>query len=94
MQERPGGGLACTTVITILTGLPAKGAVTRGRAGRSFVWTPTSAQAGLAAHRMRRVFDGESVREAVPAGFVTLLESDDERLLRELLGGTSGEGDA
>ncbi|WUO59498.1 BlaI/MecI/CopY family transcriptional regulator [Streptomyces sp. NBC_00280] len=39
MQERLGGDLAHTTVITILTRLLAKGAVTRERAGRSFAWT-------------------------------------------------------
>ena len=71
VQERLGGDLAYTTVITILTRLLAKGAVTRERAGRSFVWTPASDQAGLAAQRMRRVLDGESDREAVLASFVT-----------------------
>ena len=85
VQERLGGDLAYTTVITILTRLLAKGAVTRERAGRSFVWTPASDEAGLAARRMRRVLDGERDREAVLASFVTSLEPGDERLLRELL---------
>ncbi|WP_328493314.1 BlaI/MecI/CopY family transcriptional regulator [Streptomyces sp. NBC_00414] len=85
VQERLGGDLAYTTVITILTRLLAKGAVTRERIGRSFVWTPASDEAGLAARRMRRVLDGERDREAVLASFVTSLEPDDERLLRELL---------
>ncbi|WP_327347592.1 BlaI/MecI/CopY family transcriptional regulator [Streptomyces europaeiscabiei] len=93
VQERLGGDLAYTTVITILTRLLAKGAVTRERSGRSFAWTPASDQAGLAAHRMRRVLDGESDREAVLASFVTSLEPDDERLLRELLGRARVEGD-
>ncbi|MDX3692461.1 BlaI/MecI/CopY family transcriptional regulator [Streptomyces europaeiscabiei] len=93
VQERLGGDLAYTTVITILTRLLAKGAVTRERSGRSFAWTPASDQAGLAAHRMRRVLDGESDREAVLASFVTSLEPDDERLLRELLGRARAEGD-
>ncbi|MFG3093358.1 BlaI/MecI/CopY family transcriptional regulator [Streptomyces sp. NPDC048202] len=94
VQEHLGGDLAYTTVITILTRLLAKGAVTRERAGRSFVWTPVSDQAGLAAHRMRKVLDGESDREAVLSRFVTSLEPDDERLLRHLLGesGPDGEG--
>ncbi|MEV8046988.1 BlaI/MecI/CopY family transcriptional regulator [Streptomyces griseoluteus] len=94
VQEHLGVGLAYTTVITILTRLLAKGAVTRERAGRSFVWTPVSDQAGLAAHRMRKVLDGESDREAVLSRFVTSLEPDDERLLRHLLGesGPDGEG--
>ncbi|MFD4725082.1 BlaI/MecI/CopY family transcriptional regulator [Streptomyces seoulensis] len=94
VQDHLGGDLAYTTVITILTRLLAKGAVTRERTGRSFVWTPVSDQAGLAAHRMRKVLDGESDREAVLSRFVTSLEPDDERLLRHLLGewGPDGEG--
>jgi predicted transcriptional regulator len=93
VQERLGGGLAYTTVITILTRLLAKRAVTRERAGRSFVWTPASDQAGLAAHRMRKVLDSEGDREAVLASFVTGLGPDDERLLRELLGQSRHEGE-
>ncbi|MET7938138.1 BlaI/MecI/CopY family transcriptional regulator [Streptomyces sp. NPDC005322] len=91
VQERLGGDLAYTTVITILTRLLAKGAVTRERVGRSFAWTPASDQAGLAAHKMRKVLDGQSDREAVLASFVTSLEPGDERLLRELLDQAKGE---
>ncbi|MFC8675922.1 BlaI/MecI/CopY family transcriptional regulator [Streptomyces griseorubiginosus] len=91
VQERLGAGLAYTTVITILTRLLAKGVVTRERSGRSFVWTPVADEAGLAAHRMRRLLDGESDREAVLASFVTSLNADDEKLLRELLGRTGDE---
>ncbi|PWI12802.1 CopY family transcriptional regulator [Streptomyces sp. Act143] len=85
VQQRLGGDLASTTVITILTRLLAKGVVTRERAGRSVAWTPASDEAGLAAHRMRRVLDAERDRGAVPAGSVTGLGPDGERLLRELL---------
>ena len=93
VQERLGGGLAYTTVITILTRLLAKGVVTRERTGRSFAWTPASDQAGLAAHRMRRVLDAECAGEAVLASFGTGLGPDDERLLRELLGRSGDEGE-
>ncbi|MGV9995068.1 BlaI/MecI/CopY family transcriptional regulator [Streptomyces sp. NPDC003374] len=93
VQLRLGGDLAYTTVITILTRLLAKGAVTRERAGRSFAWTSTSGQAGLAARKMRRVLDAESDREAVLASFVTGLGPDDERLLRDLLGQPGIEGE-
>ncbi|MDO0937753.1 BlaI/MecI/CopY family transcriptional regulator [Streptomyces sp. DG2A-72] len=93
VQERLGGDLAYTTVITILTRLLAKGAVTRERAGRSFAWTPASDEAGLAARKMRKVLDGEQDREAVLASFVTALDPDDERLLRELLGQPKAEGE-
>ncbi|MER5766308.1 BlaI/MecI/CopY family transcriptional regulator [Streptomyces sp. NPDC001985] len=85
VRERIGGGLAYTTVITILTRLHAKGAVARERTGRSFVWTPVADEAGLAALRMRKVLDGEPDRQAVLASFVTALSPGDERLLRELL---------
>lgn len=93
VQERLGGGLAYTTVITILTRLLAKGAVTRERGGRSFAWLPASDEAGLAAQRMRRVLDAERDREAVLASFVDGLGPDDERLLRALLGRPRDEGE-
>ena len=85
VQERLGGDLAYTTVMTILSRLLAKQAVTRERAGRSFVWSAAADEAALAALRMRRVLDRESDREAVLASFVTGLSPDDERLLRLLL---------
>ncbi|MEV8554400.1 BlaI/MecI/CopY family transcriptional regulator [Streptomyces glaucescens] len=94
VQERLGGGLAYTTVVTILTRLMAKGAVTRERAGRSFAWTPAADEAGLAARRMRKVLDAESDREAVLASFVTGLDADDERLLRGLLDRAKGDASA
>ncbi|MFD9909124.1 BlaI/MecI/CopY family transcriptional regulator [Streptomyces sp. NPDC059063] len=95
VQERIGGDLAYTTVMTILTRLLAKNVVTRERAGRSFLWRSAADEAGLAALRMRKVLDGERDREAVLASFVTTLSADDERLLRDLLGeagGTAAEG--
>lgn len=85
VRERLGGTLAYTTVMTILTRLQAKNAVTRERSGRSFEWRAASDGAGLAALRMRRVLDAEADREAVLARFVTALSHDDERLLRDLL---------
>ncbi|MET8509880.1 BlaI/MecI/CopY family transcriptional regulator [Streptomyces sp. NPDC004787] len=85
VQERLGGDLAYTTVITILTRLHGKGAVSRERVGRSFEWTATADEAGLAALRMRKVLDAEADREAVLASFVTGLSPHDERLLRDLL---------
>ncbi|WP_314613053.1 BlaI/MecI/CopY family transcriptional regulator [Streptomyces stackebrandtii] len=93
VQERLGGDLAYTTVITILTRLHVKGAVGRERVGRSFEWTAVSDEAGLAALRMRKVLDGEADREAVLARFVTALSPHDERLLRDLLAQEPAEGE-
>ncbi|WP_406432575.1 BlaI/MecI/CopY family transcriptional regulator [Streptomyces sp. NBC_00631] len=85
VQERLGGDLAYTTVVTILTRLLAKDVVARERQGRSFLWTPTADVARLAALRMRRLLDGERDREAVLASFVTALPPADEQVLRVLL---------
>ena len=93
VQERLGGDLAYTTVITILTRLLGKGVVTRERVGRSFAWTPDSDQAGLAARKMRKVLDAESDRGAVLASFVTGLGPDEERLLRDLLDQAQSDGE-
>ncbi|MGW7084232.1 BlaI/MecI/CopY family transcriptional regulator [Streptomyces sp. NPDC054871] len=93
VQERLGADLAYTTVVTILSRLLDKGAVTRERAGRSFAWTPSADEAGLAARKMRKVLDGERDREAVLASFLTALPPGDERLLRELLGQDEAERD-
>lgn len=93
VQEHLGGGLAYTTVMTILTRLHAKGAVARRRTGRSFEWTPVADESGLAALRMRKVLDAEADREAVLASFITALPPGDERVLRDLLARTPGEGE-
>ncbi|WP_327120688.1 BlaI/MecI/CopY family transcriptional regulator [Streptomyces sp. NBC_01341] len=93
VQERLGGGLAYTTVITILTRLHVKGVVERERSGRSFAWTATADESGLAALRMRKVLDAEADREAVLASFVTALPPGDERLLRDLLAAAADEGE-
>ncbi|MFD6533920.1 BlaI/MecI/CopY family transcriptional regulator [Streptomyces sp. NPDC060184] len=92
VRERLDGGLALTTVITVLSRLHAKNAVTRTRAGRSYTWTNASDEAGLAALRMRRVLDGERDREAVLARFVSALSPGDEERLRALLSRTGPVG--
>jgi predicted transcriptional regulator len=93
VQERIGGPIAYTTVMTILTRLHAKGAVARERVGRSFEWTAVADEAGLAALRMRKVLDSEVDRQAVLTSFVTALSPGDEQLLRELLAQASEKGE-
>ncbi|MFI6698573.1 BlaI/MecI/CopY family transcriptional regulator [Streptomyces sp. NPDC050509] len=85
VQERLDGKLAYTTVITILTRLLGKQAVTRTRSGRSFLWTPVADEAGLTALRMRRLLDERDDRDAVLSSFVSALSPHDERVLRSLL---------
>lgn len=85
VQERLGGDLAYTTVITILTRLLTKQAVSRVRVGRSYEWSATADEAGLAARRMRKVLDSEQDRNAVLASFVSSLSEADEQLMRGLL---------
>lgn len=89
IQQALGGGLARTTVNTILTRLFDKGVLVRTRVGRAFAYTPArEAQdaPGLAARRMRSELEKEADRQTVLARFVSGLSEDDERLLRDLLG--------
>ncbi|WBO68358.1 BlaI/MecI/CopY family transcriptional regulator [Streptomyces camelliae] len=85
VQDHLAADLAYTTVMTVLARLLAKGAVTRRREGRSFLWLPAADEAGLAALKMRKVLDGEQDRRAVLASFITALPEGDEQVLRELL---------
>lgn len=85
VHEQLDAALAYTTVVTILTRLQAKHAVARSRCGRSFRWTATADEAGLAARRMHRMLDGESDRRAVLTRFVAELSPDDEQALRRRL---------
>lgn len=91
--QRLGGDLSYSTVITILTRLHAKQAVTRTGPKRPVLWQPVANQAGLTALRMRRLLDKQSDRDAVLSSFVSVLSSHDEDLLRSLLA-ESGPDDA
>jgi predicted transcriptional regulator len=83
--DRLGGGLAYSTVVTILSRLHSKGVLTRLRSGRAYSYAPVADEPGLAARRMRGVLDAESDREAVLARFVSGLSPEDEDLLRRAL---------
>jgi predicted transcriptional regulator len=83
--DRLGGGLAYSTIVTILSRLHAKGVLTRLRSGRAYSYKPVADEPGLAARRMRGVLDAEADRAAVLARFVSELSAADERLLRQML---------
>jgi predicted transcriptional regulator len=85
VAEAIGGGLAYTTVQTILSRLYAKGAVQRSAAGRAHAYSPVLDDAGLVASRMRAVLDRGPDHEAVLSRFVGILTPEDERTLAELL---------
>ncbi|ALC32257.1 hypothetical protein ABE83_32270 [Streptomyces sp. CFMR 7] len=92
--QRLGGGLSYSTVITILTRLHAKQAVSRTGPKRPVLWQPVANEAGLAALRMRRLLDKQSDRDAVLSSFVSVLSADDEELLRSLLAESGAGGTA
>lgn len=84
-----GGQLAYTTVMTTLSRLHAKGAVTREPAGRGYVYAlrgdTGDAQASMTAHRMLRLLEGGSDRAGVLSRFIADLSPADEQLLTGLL---------
>ena len=82
---------AYSTVVTILTRLYEKKALTRSRAGRAFRYAPVTDEAGLAARRLAAMLDRTQDREAVLSRFVADLADGDEQFLRALLGGCNGE---
>lgn len=90
VQSELGDALAYTTVVTILSRLHDKGVLTRERQGRAYAYLPVQDEAGLVARRMRKLLDAEPDRRTVLARFVTDLSTEDERLLRTLLGDDHG----
>ncbi|MEP6851983.1 MAG: BlaI/MecI/CopY family transcriptional regulator [bacterium] len=88
--DQLGGGLAYTTVMTTLSRLHAKHAITRIRAGRAFAYALAGgtggAQASVTAFKMHRLLDGGHDRVGVLSRFVADLSPQDERLLADILG--------
>jgi predicted transcriptional regulator len=84
--DRP---LAYTTVMTTLSRLHEKRALTRTPRGRAFAYALAGAidgvQSNITAHQMHRLLDEGSDRASVLARFVADLSPADEQLLAELL---------
>lgn len=93
IRRRVDTRLAYTTVMTILSRLYDKGAVTRSRRGRRFTYAPVDDAAGLAARRMRKLLDAGPDRNSVLARFVSDLSEDDERVLRAVLRDAGAHGE-
>jgi predicted transcriptional regulator len=89
-----GDQLAYTTVMTTLSRLHAKGAITRQTVGRGYQYElpggPDAAQASMTAHRMLRLLDAGTDRAGVLSRFVADLRPEDEELLTSLLAETGG----
>lgn len=89
VQADLGDRLAYTTVLTALSRLHAKGALTREPAGRGYAYAvpadPAAMGASVTARRMSRLLDSGADRAGVLARFVADLGPEDERLLSELL---------
>ncbi|MEW2545997.1 BlaI/MecI/CopY family transcriptional regulator [Streptomyces sp. NPDC047002] len=90
VQEALGSGLAYTTVLTALSRLYAKQALTRAPKGRGFAYRlagidAADAEASMTAHRMRRVLEGGSDHSTVLAHFVSGLDEETTEVLRALL---------
>jgi predicted transcriptional regulator len=86
VQAELGDGLAYTTVLTALTRLHEKGAVTRERAGRGHAYRWAADTSTLRAREMRRLLERDDDREGVLARFIAELAPADGRLLARLLG--------
>jgi predicted transcriptional regulator len=80
-----GGGLAYTTVMTVMARLHDRGLLARERDGRAFAYTAVGDPAQVTARRMHRLLDVDANRAGVLARFIDGLTPDDEHLLRDLL---------
>jgi predicted transcriptional regulator len=87
VQAELAGDLAYNTVHTILRRLWDKGLVLRDAGGRRGAYLAAKQATELAAEVMHDALRREADRAAVLQRFVTGLGPDDERMLRELLGG-------
>lgn len=83
--EAMGGGLAYSSVMTILVRLWKKGLAERERRGRAYVYRPLLSEAELTASRMRATLDRTGDREAALSRFVGTLNKREERVLRRIL---------
>jgi predicted transcriptional regulator len=84
-----GGGLAYTTVMTTLSRLHAKGAISRQPAGRGYVYAlrggQADAQDSMTARRMLKLLESGRDRAGVLSRFLADLSPEDEQVLGDLL---------
>ncbi|BCB83147.1 hypothetical protein Psuf_004600 [Phytohabitans suffuscus] len=87
VRERldPSLALSYSTVVTTLTRLYEKDAVTRHRDGRAYRYGALDDAAALVARRMSHLLAAEPDHVPVLRRFVRSLNADDEQTLRDLL---------
>lgn len=81
----PEGTLSYGAVVTTLTRLHAKKAVTREKDGRAYRYTAVADASTLVAWRMGRLLDADTDRASVLSHFVNELSESDATMLRTLL---------
>lgn len=85
VNERLGGALAYTTVMTVLTRLHKKDLLNRSLQGRAYLYGPALSESDYAARRMATALDAASDHASVLAGFVNGLSARDAQHLRRVL---------
>ncbi|WP_329239576.1 BlaI/MecI/CopY family transcriptional regulator [Actinoallomurus sp. NBC_01490] len=95
VQAELGGDLAYTTVMTTLTRLYSKRALSRKPHGRSYAYElvggPDGASASITAHQMQKLLQAGVDRASVLSRFVDGLDEEAEQILLSLL--TRGSAD-
>lgn len=86
VQQQVPGGLAYTSVATILGRLYTKGLVARVPMGRAFAYSASVHEPELTARRINEILSSAEDRTAALAGFVGSLSRRDRDALRHLLG--------
>lgn len=84
------GGLAYTTVMTVMNRLFEKGLLRRRREGRAWIYRCAMSREAFAAATMSEVLNGASDRRSALLHFVADLPGDDAEALRRLLGTSGG----
>jgi predicted transcriptional regulator len=91
IRDRLGGELSYSAVVTTLTRLHEKKAVTRQRDGRAYRYLALGDASSLVARRMGRLLDREDDRASVLSHFVSELTDADAAVLRDLLSRELGD---
>lgn len=84
------GGLAYTTVMTVMNRLYEKGLLRRRRDGRAWIYRCAMSREAFAAATMSEVLNAASDRRSALLHFVADLPGEDADALRRLLGASSG----